>query len=228
MRMQDMDSFCPMCGETLDSFGDHALTCMCGGDRTVRHNCLRNLVWEEATAPGLRAEREKQGLLPKPPDEEGIKGCTGDRRPADVWLPHGPSRKSTALDFAVTCGMRHDSWQHAAQDPNIIFEKYEAFKREFRSTDETCTRQGFTFQPMIIEAHGGSWSPAARRVFDSIAQHQTAAWNEGQESTSLKLAQRLSCSLQRENARALLRRFVDMEPQAAVDAWEVEAEMRWE
>eukprot|EP00971_Amphidinium_carterae_P038020 747530-Amphidinium_carterae.1 len=27
---------------TFDKYGDHALTCACGGDRTVRHNRLRD------------------------------------------------------------------------------------------------------------------------------------------------------------------------------------------
>ena len=29
---------CPCCGAPMDRYGDHALRCPCGGDRTVRHN----------------------------------------------------------------------------------------------------------------------------------------------------------------------------------------------
>ena len=44
IRVQEVDTFCPMCGGTMDSYGDHALSCPCNGDRTVRHNRLRNSV----------------------------------------------------------------------------------------------------------------------------------------------------------------------------------------
>ena len=37
IRVQDADTFCPMFGGTMDSYGDHALTCPCKGDRTVQH-----------------------------------------------------------------------------------------------------------------------------------------------------------------------------------------------
>ena len=33
-----------MCGEVLDRWGDHALSCCCGGDRVLRHNAFRNVV----------------------------------------------------------------------------------------------------------------------------------------------------------------------------------------
>ncbi len=80
-------------------------------------------------------------------------------------------------------------------------------KCSFKDTEAHCRQNGFVFQPMILEAHGGSWSPAARRVLDMVASSMAAVWNERQESASLRVAQRLSCSLQRENARAILRRL---------------------
>ena len=172
----------------------------------------------------LRPEREKQGLLPSRPQEDGIRGCDGERRPADVFLPRGPDNRPAALDFAITSGLRADLWQHISETPNYAFEQYEEFKCAYQDTESHCRNSGFTFMPMILEGHGGAWSPAARRVCDFIERNQTAAWNEGQESTSKKLAQRVSCSLQRENARATLRRMVESDPQVAPTAWELDAE----
>ena len=57
---------CPVCGEVMDRWGDHALTCSCGGDRTVRHNAIRNIFHEEATEAGLRPEREGRFASPAP------------------------------------------------------------------------------------------------------------------------------------------------------------------
>ena len=40
----DHDSACSMCGEVLDRWGDHALSCGCGGDWILRHNAIRDVV----------------------------------------------------------------------------------------------------------------------------------------------------------------------------------------
>ena len=58
-QVQPYDDDCLAYGYTMDSYGDHALTCACKGDRTTRHNKLRNIVYEEAFCGGLQAEREK-------------------------------------------------------------------------------------------------------------------------------------------------------------------------
>ena len=59
---------------------------------------------------------------------------------------------------------------------------------------------------MVIEAHSGAWSPNARRVLDWIAAGQAAVSGQSKEMASLNIAQRLSIALQRENARAVLKR----------------------
>ena len=223
--VQTGDSFCPLCGDTMDSFGDHALACQCNGDRTVRHNCLRNIGCEDARVAGLQAERERPGLLPSRPAEDGIRASPGDRRPADVWLPRGPQNRPTALDFAVTSGLRSDLWRQVAETPNHVFEFYEHYKRSYKDTERLCEDQGFAFLPMVMEAHSGAWSPSARRAWGFVARNMSAAWNEGQEPSSLKLAQRLCCSLQRENARAVLRRLAEADPGQVVGTWEPMAEL---
>ena len=58
---------CPLCDTVIDRFGDHSLTCACGGDRTKRHNLLRNEVFYFCKSAGLNPELERPGLLqPRP------------------------------------------------------------------------------------------------------------------------------------------------------------------
>ena len=52
-----------------------------------------------------------------------------------------------------------------------------ASERDDDSTEVQCTRQGFRFVPMVIEAHSGGWSRTARQILDGIAKHMKAAWN---------------------------------------------------
>ncbi len=55
----------------MDRFGDHALTCPSAGDRTRRHNAIRNRVHEVSREAGLGPEKEKAGLLPASMDLGG-------------------------------------------------------------------------------------------------------------------------------------------------------------
>ena len=52
----------------MDPFGDHALACACKGDRTLRHNRIRNLAFEDVSEAGMSPESEKAGLLPSRPN----------------------------------------------------------------------------------------------------------------------------------------------------------------
>ena len=164
LRVQDADCYCPLCGLTMDSFGDHALVCACNGDRTIRHNCLRNVVYEEAVAGGMSPTKEKAGLLPSRPPQDGVHTETtrsnrARRRPADVYLPRGPGNKPAALDFACTSGLRFDRLRAAIDEPDGVCADYEDMKRNFRpdnedrGTEELCEQQGFQFLPMVIEPH---------------------------------------------------------------------------
>ena len=85
----------------MDSYGDHALVCPCRGDRTVRHNAFRDLIFSEAACAGCAPEKEKQGLLPGRSLDDGAPsrsdtrpGADERRRPADVWLPRGTGDRS--------------------------------------------------------------------------------------------------------------------------------------
>ena len=102
--------------------------------------------------------------------------------------------------------MLSDYLQTTPDDPSHVFDSYEMLKRTFKNTDAECEAQGFSFTPMIIESHAGSWSPTARQVWARLAKLQSATWNEDGDASSVRIAQRLSFALHRENARAVLRR----------------------
>ena len=57
-------------------YGDLALTCACAGDRTRRHNAIRNRVHDAAEERGLGPEKEKAGLLPASMDHGGTERGT--------------------------------------------------------------------------------------------------------------------------------------------------------
>ena len=92
-RFQTTHDSCPLCGDPLDMYMDHALVCHCGGDRTVRHNLVQRDLTRSFQLLGFRPVPEKAGLLFTATTEiegnAGINRCLGtqNRSPADVWVP---------------------------------------------------------------------------------------------------------------------------------------------
>ena len=219
MPLSSQDVECPCCDGVLDCHGDHALVCCGGGDRTRRHNLLRNMVFFEASACGLHPELEKSGLLPHRPlcgslYENGASLCDtianpSGRRPADVYIPRWRAGPPAAWDFAVTSGMQLDVLADTIRDPDAALTRHEDHKCSHQGTRNMCQAQGITFIPMVMEAVGGGWGSVARGVWSALAKTSALATGEQQtESTcAIFLRQRLSMTLHRENARACAKRF---------------------
>ena len=123
-------------------------------------------------------------------------------------MPRWGDGGAVALDFAVTCGLRATELYHSATDPSHSLVEYENFKREYLSTAQQCEQQHLQFTPMVVEAHGGSWGPAAKETFKAIARAFADQSGTPVCVASAELAQRISITLERENARAILRRLV--------------------
>ena len=219
MPFAEMDVECPRCDGILDRYGDHALCCSGGGDRTRRHNLLRNLAYHAAAAANLNPELEKPGLLPHRPlhganYENGTSyseenSGAGARRPADVYIPRWRAGPPAAWDFAVTSGLRLDVLAASARDADEVLTKYEDFKCTYKDTKTLCQSQGMTFTPMIMEAVGGGWGKITRGVWSALARSSALAKGElaTTNSCTVMLRQHLSMALHREDARACPRRF---------------------
>ena len=176
----------------------------------------------------MRAEREKAGLLPPRPGDESVKSdkFVRGRRPADVWFAAWRGGPPAAVDFAVTSGLRADAVSKAASDPAAVWGSYEDYKRQYLGTEDLCEAQGFKFFPFIIEAHGGGFGPVARRVLAEVARAGAAREGEEVEAQASSLLRRMSVSVHRENARAILRRLpglVSARAGPSPEAWAEEA-----
>ena len=206
---------CPLCDEVVDRFGDHCLTCACGGDRTKRYNLLRNEVYFLCNSAGLNPELERQGLLQPLPPVSTVQDSGVDRdpnllrRPADIYLPRWRRGLPAALDLAVTSGLRNDLVDRTAQDGTTAVKSYEAFKRSYLNTESSCKENGITFIPIICKADGGGWGQAAHAVWGELAKYKSSMTGESSSITATHLLQSLGLILHRENARAILRRSHD-------------------
>ena len=221
MQLFEQPEFCPRCSEVMDLYGDHALVCRCGGDIAKRHNAIRNCIFFRCAAGGLNPERERPGLLPARPEEErqvpaeNRNEATADsslRRPADVYIPRWRSGVPAALDFAVTSALRSDRVSISSSSGSAAVRQYAEYKCAFENTRRQCQDAGIDFVPVVFEAHSGAMEANARTALYRIAK---AACPEGSDtdinSSVERTTQHVSIILQKENARAVLRRLVSLE-----------------
>ena len=134
-------------------------------------------------------ELERPGLLqPRPlggtTQENGLdRDNNENHRPADIFIPRWRRGTPAALDFAVTSGLRGDLVDKSAQEGSAHTEAYEHFKRQYLETEEACKAEGITFIPIICEANGGGWGPAANKVWGELAK--TKALLTGERTSSI-------------------------------------------
>ena len=210
--LYESEFHCPFCDDVVDRYGDHCLICSCGGDRTKRHNLLRNEVFHLCNSAGLNPELEHQGLLqPRPlagvAQESGAdRDPNALRRPADIYLPRWRRGIPAALDLAVTSGLRSDVVTKSAKDGTAAVKAYKTLKISYLETENTCQEEGITFIPIICEADGCGWGPAAHTVWSELAKNKSALTGEQYSITVSHLLQSLGIILHKENARAILRR----------------------
>ena len=115
----------------------------------------------------------------------------------------GPSGGQEAWDFSITSALRL-----ALSDPAAfagVFTSVGSRKNAFLNTAPQCAQAGFTFCPLVWEAVGGGWSDALRSVA-WIASESKRSAPVSITDASIKIAQRISCTLHRENGRAILKR----------------------
>ena len=103
--------------------------------------------------------------------------------------------------------MRSDIVDRSAEDGSASTKAYEEFKRTYMNTEDACREEGITFIPMICEAHGGGWGPAAHKVWSELAKHKALVSGEHVSTIVSRLLQSMGFILHRENARATLRRL---------------------
>ena len=195
------DVWCPRCDGILDSCGHHAAMCVAGGERTQRHNAVRDLVCNWAERAGLRPEKEKSGLLlPQCPDDTRSAG----RRPADVFLP-ALAGSPAALDFAVTAPQRQETLAKASRETAAAAADYARHKENHLNTAQCCEAQGIVFVPMVVESTG-TWDKGAEVVLKHLARAVAARTGVESATTHAALFQELSVTVRSWRARAALRR----------------------
>ena len=129
---------CPLCKQTIDIHGDHAMCCTRSGDRIVRHNSIRNFVDRIASDGMLAPVMEKQGIL----------GPTSGRRPGDVTIPIWERGKGLAIDVAVTSPLTPSHVRLCSPCDDY------AAAQKHRKYDASFLGQPYLFAALVLETTG--------------------------------------------------------------------------
>eukprot|EP00759_Apiculatamorpha_spiralis_P000403 PhF_6_TR10080/c0_g5_i1/m.15670 len=139
---------CPKCHADMDTLGYHALTCQSGGDITLRHNALRNVVFE-AACQGAMSPKVEISVIPG-----------SSRRQADLLLP---GTIGVVCDFAVTHSLQPTYLDKVAKEgPSAATEQYAAVHKEGRDKD-AVESHGYQYMACVSDVFG-NWNLSGNQV----------------------------------------------------------------
>ena len=126
-----------VCLSTADSFGDHQVGCGGNGDRILRHNSIRDAIFNSAcSAP----RKEVPSLIPG-----------SQSRPVDIYLPNWERGQPAALDVTVISPLQPLILHRAASSAG-----HALTVGEQRKLAAHAAAVGVSFIPLVFET---SWHP---------------------------------------------------------------------
>jgi hypothetical protein len=202
-------NLCKFCGSVRDDRGIHDRSCTSGGDITIRHNAVRDVIFRFACRGRLDPVLERVGLLAEP-------GMLLDlRRPADVLIegalnsqagaPGASPLDRLALDVKVINALGASHLEATSQNPLAAAEAYHDHALAVQHTAERCAEQGITYVPLVFTAQGGMTS-RAEAVLHQVAAKVAEVEGTVPADAFAQIADDISLLLARHGARATLRR----------------------
>lgn len=181
----------------MDVYGDHAFVCSCKGDRTTRHNALRDVIHNNMVTAVFSPVLEPPHIL-----------RNSGQKPADIFTPNWADGKAACFDVAVTCPLQSKYLAHSAQTQLYAANHYAEYVKVPKYT-KVVEEMGLNFIPLIFESFGGM-NPVCEETLLRVAR-QTAHRLSIDNSVAINhLFQSVSVTLHRRNARMLLSRRNDL------------------
>ena len=142
---------CGVCLSTADSFGDHQVGCGGNGDRILRHNSIRDAIFNSACSAALAPRKEVPSLIPG-----------SQSRPADIYLPNWERGQPAALDVTVISPLQSLTLHRAASSAGHALTVGE--QRKVAAHAAACHAVGVSFVPLVFETLGGMSELASTTV----------------------------------------------------------------
>ena len=192
------EGVCVACPAPSDTRGDHAVSCGCGGERTYRHNSIRDCLYTTCAQACLGPTREDRALIPGT-----------EARPADIYIPAWSGGLDTAFDITVINPLQQNLLNRSAANPGHALQF--AHDRKMTKHGEACRTANIAFVPLPLDTFG-AWGDSTvrevKRMGTALARH---TGNEDSE-TIRHLIQRVSVTLMKVNANLILNRSPNNNP----------------
>ena len=176
---------CPLCpGNSLDPLGYHCVACKRGGDVTLRHNALRNVLFNTFRRAGLSSHLEVGS---------GWGQESSRTRPADILVTIGttasqqPSMSLLHLR-SILVPLRKRAYSGAVARAAEL--------RKHTQNDSKCAELSWKCIPLAVECYV--------KAFSQVATRLAIRGNTSKSMALTDLFGRLSHSLIGANARAIL------------------------
>jgi hypothetical protein len=189
------DAVCPRCPNVaLDQLAHHALTCNRGPDVCSRHNTVRDCMYGYCN---------RARLNPKLEAGAGLGWEQRQTRPADILLPVWVLGSSAALDITVVHPLNPKNIIGASASVGSVVAG--AAERKHANNDTKCSELGWVCVPMVISSYG-EWGDEAMETIKRIAGRLAVATDSQYSTVQQAMLVRLSVTLMRANAIAILSR----------------------
>ena len=136
---------CPLCGGSVDPFGDHFLCCRKNGI-TQRHNALRDAWSYQLTSAAVSHKRE-------------VASGNDQHRPADILLLNWDRGADIAVDFTISSPMSLDNFPLTIEGGKRHLISAEDKKIAKEHLHKTCTHMRWGLQPATFSPWGGAPAP---------------------------------------------------------------------
>jgi len=171
--------------------GHLCLGCKEGGQRTYRHDAVRNAIFQVSQASGLSASLEVPPLLA---------GCS--KRPADIFLRDFSHGKNLALDVTVSNTMQNTNLSKACVETG--FHATDAADRKRQAFHKVAPNSTFILLPLSFETLGGM-TQETEDFLTRLAGFWAARQCMSNAEAVGKLFQRVSVALQRGNSEMIIK-----------------------
>ncbi|XP_069360016.1 uncharacterized protein [Maniola hyperantus] len=174
------------CGDCVDAFGHHGLSCSRSAGRFSRHSTLNDIIRRSLATAHVPAVLEPIGLA-----------RSDGKRPDGMTLV--PWKMGRSLVWDATCvdtlAASHIQATSSMAGAAAISAE-QAKRRKYENLDGS-----FVFVPFGVETLG-PWGPGARALFEEIAKRVIES--TGDPRAGSYLGQRISLAIQRGNAASIL------------------------
>ena len=190
------------CGETIDCFGDHAITCKSGGGPIHRHDLIRDALFDMCNSAGISVSKELSGY------EAGKKDRVGD-----IVLHSFDQGREKLIDVTCWSPLYSPRIQHSADSAQYTVNEAHSFKiksRKANSEGKIQTTKGMlAFMPFACSALG-TLSLEAKSLLNAIASEMSLKHNSPRSLCLSRVVTRISTPIQQGNAFCLVNKMIDL------------------